>query len=238
MRPEYHEGRPKHRVAGLIYVTLHKLSDLIRRRNEHTMIDINQGLKRGEIENSPGSDRIMFQNECNFLGKIDSDSVIGVVPVVYPNEQSADKFDVSYHQDIFGLDESKRSIFDQRRVKIFNKAKVNPSIITDPAQNNNVKISEFGALMVPTVVNLANGLATAYAKRKNLLLCTIDDRNKLKFYPVHFEKCQNSSNAQQTSHDTKNNLVPNRLWEYVAVNPKQEEQVPIKSAGDSLIIFD
>ena len=49
MQPEYKDGHPTHRLAGLVYVTLHKLSDLVSERDNHSMIDINQSLKLNEI---------------------------------------------------------------------------------------------------------------------------------------------------------------------------------------------
>ena len=41
-----------------------------------------QGLKIGEIREGRGAVRFTNQLECDFLGKIDSDKIVAVVPII------------------------------------------------------------------------------------------------------------------------------------------------------------
>lgn len=45
-------------------------TDLIKKHDDKIVIEINQSLEKGEIENATEFDQILFQNECCFLGKI------------------------------------------------------------------------------------------------------------------------------------------------------------------------
>ena len=221
MQPEYIGGYPTHRLAGLVYITLHKLSDLVSKRNELTMIDVNQGLKIGEIEKGRGVSRISNQLECNFLGKIDSDKVVAVIPIIYPNIKEKEHFEPAYHQAIYGLSHNAKSntVVSPIKIKQDVDKNPNPAIMTD-----NGNISGFGKMIIPSKVGLITGVVVAIAKLKDWFICTINGSNELVPYEVGFDQTSGQfSKAQRTLKPDDSLVDIDRFWQYAVQKLKQEE---------------
>jgi len=99
------KGFPKHRLAGLLFITLHSVSeiDFMEERNE--LVDMCKLLKAGKLKNNNGDDkkasRIDNQAEVTFFGGVDEENVSLVIPLLYPNFSK--HFRKGYHDDIWGL---------------------------------------------------------------------------------------------------------------------------------------
>jgi len=221
MQPDYIDGYPTHRLAGLVYITLHKLSDLVSERNEHTMIDVNQGLKIGEIGEGRGSTRFTNQLECDFLGKIDSDKIVAVIPIIYPNIKEKEHFEPAYHQAIYGLSPNSKSntVVSPTKIKQDVDKSPNPDIMSDSGN-----ISGFGKMIIPSIAGLTTGVVVAIAKLKNWFLCTINGSNELVPYEVGFDQTSGQfSKAQQTLKPDDSPVDIDRFWQYAVQKLKQEE---------------
>jgi hypothetical protein len=221
MQPEYIDGYPTHRLAGLVYITLHKLSDLVSKRNEHTMIDVNQGLKIGKIEEGRGAARFTNQLECDFLGKIDSDKIVAVIPIIYPNIKEKEHFEPAYHQAIYGLSPNAKSntVVSPMKIKQDVDKSPNPDIMSDSSN-----ISGFGKMIIPSIVGLTTGVVVAIAKLKDWFICTINGSNELVPYEVGFDQTSGQfSKAQQTLKPDDSSVDIDRFWQYAVQKLKQEE---------------
>ena len=199
MTPEYVDnGYPTHRFAGLIYVTLHQLSDLVKSTKSHTTIDVNRGLKTGDV--NPGTgwevDRFSNQLEYDFMGKMDSSKVIAVIPIIYPHIKCtvAAGYKANYHQAIWGINAAagKGSVSSPTKLtqELSSPTTANP---TNPEFENGVG---FTRVMVHTLADLANGILVAHAKIKDLFLCSITENNTLTPYAVKFKTAEDASEAQ------------------------------------------
>ena len=222
MQPEYVDGHPTHRVAGFVYITLHKLSDLISESINHTMIDVNQGLSSGEISNGRGAERFKNQLECDFLGKMDSDRIIAVVPIVYPNMQEEAGFKPTYHQAIYGISPNSKgnSVVSPEKIKKGTDENPNPDIMSSSGN-----IAGFGKMILPSVVSMVNGIVVAVAQLKNWFLCTIKDDNELVPYQVGFDQVSGQfSKVQQILKPTSSTLVIDRLWKNIMQNQSQQDE--------------
>lgn len=208
MLPQYKNGRPTHRFAGLVYITLHKLTDLIGQLNDYTMIDVNQSLKNDNISQGQGQIRFMHQHECDFMGKISSHTIAGVIPIVYPHIREKN-FQENYHKDIYGINISatdRKNITSPLKIKKDLKDNPNPNIV-----DNN--LTGFGQFLMPTCINLINGMVTAIATHKQFLLCTINDNDELIRYNVRFDQKGGQYSEVQNTLNRKNN---DRLWKHIA----------------------
>ncbi len=236
MQPDYTEdGHPTHRVAGLVYVTLHNLTDLIGRCNNHTVIDINEAISSGKIKKGQSASRIMNQMECDFLGKIDSDSIIAVIPIIYPSMKVGESFDITYHQEIFGLNPKSKdnSVVSPTKIRKDTDSSPNPDIMSSSGN-----ISGFGKMIVPTIVSLVNGLVTSVASKQEKFLCSIKENGELIPYELDFDQeGQQFSKAQQNL-KTENVTHTNNgkaLWWYIAQQLLlQTDQINSETSDDGM----
>lgn len=97
--------RPSHRLCGLLYISVHRLSDLVKRRNEKSLIDINHSTYRKES--------FLNQHEVNFFGKIDYYSI------VYPRIPKMQNYDQEYHKEIWGIEKMIKYFLNSNQVKFF-----------------------------------------------------------------------------------------------------------------------
>ncbi len=175
MNPEYDQtGHPKHRLAGLLYVTLHKLSDIVKGRIEGSVIDFNSDIGTTDFRRTP-------QLECDFFGKIDADKVICILPIIYPSIRSDHEtgFQPDYHDGIFKLSSKIEAVNGDRntsKVKAGLWECPNPEIIPD------THLAGFGLMFVPAYANLANGLLSRIATMEQKRLVTVQtDRTLIRY---------------------------------------------------------
>lgn len=185
MQPEYNEdGYPTHRLAGLVYVTLHNLSDLITQEKHHIGVDVKREIRAGNIGN--GTNMFKHQQEYDFLGRIYSDNIIAIVPVIYPNvSKEGGSFDIDYHQAIWGLNYDTRidGVVRPEKIRKDVKQQPNPEIM-----NSEKHLAGFGSMFVPTIVSMINGLLTSVADKKGKFLCSIKEDGSIIPYNVTFDK--------------------------------------------------
>ena len=227
MQPEYIDGHPTHRLAGLVYITLHNLSDLISGHNSHTMIDVNQGLASGNISEGRGAPRFKNQLECDFLGKMDSDRIVAVIPIIYPSMKEGESFEPIYHQSLYGLspDNKKNSVVSPIKIKKDTDTSPNPDIMSSSGN-----IAGFGKMIIPSVVSMINGIVVSIAKLKNKFLCTIKENNELIPYEVGFDQDNGQfSKAQNSLTSGNSTLIIDRLWREIVKQlqqPEMEDLIP------------
>jgi len=163
MQPEYIDGNPTHKLAGLIYITLHNLSDLINEHDSHTLIDVNQGLASGNISKGSGATRFKNQLECDFLGKMDSDRIVAVIPIIYPSMKEEESFESTYHQSLYGLspDNKKNSVVSPTKIRKDTDTSPNPDIMSSSGN-----IAGFGKMIIPSVVSMINGIVVGKIKEE------------------------------------------------------------------------
>ena len=228
MQPEYIDGHPTHRLAGLVYITLHNLSDLISEHDSHTMIDVNQGLlASGNISEGRGATRFKNQLECDFLGKMDSDRIVAVIPIIYPSMKEGESFEPIYHQSLYGLspDSRKNSVVSPTKIKKDTDTSPNPDIMSSSGN-----IAGFGKMIIPSVVSMINGIVVSIAKLKNKFLCTIKENNELIPYEVGFDQDSGQfSKAQNSLTFGDSTLIIDRLWREIVKQlqqPEMEDLIP------------
>jgi len=203
LQPEYNKlGHPKHRLAGLLYVTLHKLSDIVKGRIEGTIIDFNS-----DIHGGSGYKRMRTQLECDFFGKIDADKVAFVLPIIYPSIKSENQegWDDSYHKEIFGL--TSESNFDG----VDNPSKIKADLWQTPNANimgssNGSHLAGFGLMFVPALANLANGVLLRIAEKDGKQLVTIKTDKTLIPYKTTFGTMVEQQSEKQFS-DIQKELI-------------------------------
>lgn len=125
---------------------------------------------------SKGAARFTNQLECDFLGKIDSDKIVAVIPIIYPNIKEKEHFKPAYHQAIYGLSPNAKSntVVSLMKIKQDVDKSPNPDIMSDSGN-----ISGFGKMIIPSIVDLTTGVVVAIAKLKDWFLCTINGSNEL-----------------------------------------------------------
>lgn len=220
MQPEYIDGHPTHRLAGFLYVTLHKLSDLIRERDvDHTMLDVNLATKLGIVtpDTSAKGQRFSNQLECDFLGKMSADRLVAVIPIVYPNvKQSGAGYIQQYHQAIWGINPTAGSAMVSSPTKLARDlADCNPDIMTSSSN-----VSGFGKLMVFAFTNLAHGILTHVTKLRGQFLCSVKDTNELVPYKVNIvqDATTEASLAQQDLRYDSTLPTMDRLWNKIIID--------------------
>lgn len=232
MQPEYKDGQPTHRLAGLVYVTLHNLSDLIRDQTNLTMIDVNQSLASKDISAGTGAPRFKNQLECDFLGKMDSDRIVAVIPVIYPNVKEGKVFQEDYHTAIYSIASTNKSNTSTSPKKLGEivSTEPNPSII--PYTN----VAKFGKMMVPSLVSMINGVLVSIAELKGKFLCAITETNELIPYKVGFDK------EKKEFSEAKKSLQPEgkpeeRLWSLI-VKEQLQTEITLERTGTPTTISD
>jgi hypothetical protein len=242
MQPEYIDGYPTHRLAGFVYVTLHKLPDLMKRMDQHTLIDVNQGLKLGQIEegNPVRVSRIKNQLECDFLGKMDSENVVAIIPIIYPHirdqeySRKNEKGYKAYHQSIWGLNFGAKSdnVVHPDKIKEGLNSNPNPEIL-----NPSINLEGFGKMLVPSIIDLANGIITAIAKLQSWFLCSIKDNNKLIPYKVKFDESgmQFSHARNALDPDNTEQVILNRVWVDIARQIYEEQIQKAEEASNKAL---
>lgn len=120
--PIYHEGKPRHRLAGLLYVTLHAVSDIHQLQNSCALADLAQLRCSGQMSTSQS--RTDHQLEVSFFGGISGKDVKIIIPIIYPNLSK--EFKKGYHDVIWGLGpvdfRTKRFDFDMLKHSFTNFA--------------------------------------------------------------------------------------------------------------------
>jgi hypothetical protein len=229
MEPEYIGGKPIHRLAGFMYVTLHKLKDLMVGFKQNTVIDVNREINLSTISYSNVFEKNNLSNqlECDFLGKM-SGEVIAIIPIVYPHIR-ANGINPSYHQAIWGINPTPSAVSN-----ITSPKKIQKDLQSQP--NPDVgNTSSFGKVMLPTIVNLANGVAFAVTSGQEKFLCSITENRELKPYNLGFDYGNSSAYLSYMQREITNShkavLSPPKNWEKLATKvetPAKEIEVQKK----------
>lgn len=224
MQPEYdNDGYPTHRVAGLLYITMHSLTDLVQHMRTRQVIDVNHAVKTGVIVRGQGFERFVNQLEIDFFGKIDSNKIVCIVPIIYPHirdskilkSKSVDKIleDVTYQISTYSISSpDKRKVTSPEKIKTDLDRSPNPDMMTESSN-----LSGFGKMMVPSIASIVNGLITSIALKIGHFLCSITDTNKLVPYNVKFDQVgQQFTKAQQEIRcETTDLPVQEPLWKHI-----------------------
>ena len=214
MEPDYIGGKPLHRLAGFMYVTLHKLKDLMEGFNQRTVIDVNREINLGTISYSNVFEKNNLSNqlECDFLGKMTGE-VVAIIPIVYPHVR-ANGINPSYHQAIWGINPTPSAVSN-----ITSPKKIQKDLQSQPNPDVGNK-SSFGKVMLPTIVNLANGVAFAVTTSQGKFLCSITENRDLKPYNLKFDYQTSSAYLSYMQREITNSpqAVPSlpKNWEKLA----------------------
>jgi len=235
MRPEYYHltGHPKHRLAGLLYITLHKLSDIVKGRKEGSFIDFNSDLR-----NAKGYSQLRHQLECQFFGKIDAEKIVCILPIVYPSIKSKEDagFDKQYHQDIFGLinESPNNRVCDTKKIKKDLANYPNPSIMA----TDDERLGGFGLMIIPSYANLANGVLSRIATTDNKKLVSVKTDRTLVSYDTNLwisssHNNNKSSPAQKKldKDDLQNSAA--RVWWNIASTISNSQDGPTGQGGSA-----
>jgi len=236
MQPEYdNDGYPTHRVAGLLYITMYPLMDLVQSMQTRQVIDVNHAVKTGTIDRGQGFERFANQLELGFFGKLHSSELVCIVPIIYPHIRNVE--DLTYQISTFSISSpDKRKVTSPAKIKADLDRSPNPDMMTESSN-----LSGFGKMMVPSIASIANGLVTSIASKIGYFLCSITDTNRLVPYNVKFDQTgQQFTKAQQEIKcETTDLPVPNPLWSEVAqelINDSilQEEFIRLSILGETL----
>jgi hypothetical protein len=234
MKPEYDQtGHPKHRLAGLLYITLHKLSDIVKGRKEGSFIDFNSDLR-----NAKGYSQLCHQLECQFFGKIDAEKIVCILPIVYPSIKSEGDqfFDSSYHSAIFGLinKSPNNRVCDTIKIKKDLANCSNPSIM----DNRDEHLGGFGLMIIPSYANLANGVLSRIATTEKKKLVSVKTDRTLVPYDTNLwisSSSNRSSPAQKKldKDDCQNSGA--RVWWNIAstISNRQDGSAGLNGQGGS-----
>jgi hypothetical protein len=131
LKPDYEDGFPNHRLAGLLYVTLHNLRDLHAGLEDGSIMDVNRSISLGEIKipSATTASNLRNQQEVDFFGEMQGD-VIAIIPILYPHIREGESFDKEYHQQIWGINPGARkdSIVNPSKIKEHLDKNPNPSL--------------------------------------------------------------------------------------------------------------
>lgn len=225
--PKYNnEGTPKHRLAGLLFVTAHKLKkmDIMEYRGE--VFDITKLLKTKKLCSKDS--HIDNQIESTFIGGINGENIIAIIPIVYPNFNKT--FDPAYHAEIFDLtNETKRG---PKPAYHWTEAK---NIFTDKEfsalYDNSAHILPAGRVIIPAFGKLALDLAHAITKKNNQKLCYYSPDGKLNSYSTSSEYSKGQKGGDdyfsKTQRDVAQNLKPTvEVQDYSIVSKKISLHMP------------
>jgi tetratricopeptide (TPR) repeat protein len=104
MEPIYNKGKPRHRLVGLLYVTLHSISDIHQLQNHCAFADSAQLRCSGQMKTS--ASRTDNQLEVSFFGGVSGQNVKVIIPIIYPNFSKG--FIPGYHDVVYGLKSGNR----------------------------------------------------------------------------------------------------------------------------------
>jgi hypothetical protein len=190
MNPSYKDGHPKHRLTGLLFVTLHSLKEIVEGLTEGKIVDINHTFSK--------KDNVMrkhHQQECTFLDSIDSSTVLCIVPIVWPDilNREADwtEADKEYLTGVFSINQKAKTNTNCSPVCLFNE--LNNQLKT-PKSN----LSGTEKLFYHSFANIGNGMLTSKAKEDGKMLVTLLRDHTLIPYKVTWSKTKNEefSSAQ------------------------------------------
>jgi hypothetical protein len=188
------DGKPAHRLAGLLYVTFHEVSEMFQMHEEKKVIDVPQLVKSEQLK---GNILTVFQVETIFLGGIPSDKVVAVIPMVYPNLSKG--FKEGYHDTIWSLTETK----GESPLQHFDRAK--DELSKKPIRPlYNPGITPVGKILMPAYVNLALKLSAAVASSLGKNLYYIAPDNRLEPYDLDYVR--NPKFFSQVQLDLKDHL--------------------------------
>lgn len=245
MQPEYdNDGYPTHRVAGLLYITMYPLMDLVQSMQTRQVIDVNHAVKTSTIDEGRGFQRFANQLEMDFFGKLDSSKIVCIVPIIYPHIRNAALLrsgsvnveDLTYQISTFSISSpDKRKVTSPEKIKADLDRYPNPDMMTESSN-----LSGFGKMMVPSIASIANGLVTSIASKIGYFLCSITDTNKLVPYNVKFDQAgQQFTKAQEEIKcETNDPPVTNPLWsevvqELISDSILQEEFIRLSILGET-----
>jgi hypothetical protein len=183
--PHYINGQqPRHRLAGFLYVSWLSLAEVAERLEKGTLVDVNQ-----RFAMSHNLSRIQHQEECAFLGKIDSSQIVGVIPIVFPDvPETISKEDANFYTGIFGFNPS-ASIN-----RLASPRKSQNDLQNSP--NVSMNLTGFERLLYHSYANLAHGLLTAMAKKEEKMLVTFRRDQALIPYNVTWYNDDKKSGAK------------------------------------------
>ncbi len=125
LAPHYHiDGKPRHRFAGLIYITSHTIKEWMFAQDSFTVADITR-LHRTKVINV--NDRYTHQIEVCAFGGVSGENVKLIIPIVYPNFKKP--FQRGYHDVVWGLTAEEMStiqsnLSQKKEVKIKLKVRI------------------------------------------------------------------------------------------------------------------
>ena len=105
------------------------------------------------------------QIEVDFMGKI-TGKVVAVIPIVYPNLKP--RKTEEYHQNIYGMSFNNNGILTENI----------PSLLENNQNPYTGKAKRFGKFIHLSIVNLAYGIAFAFASSEKKFLCTSFTKDK------------------------------------------------------------
>ena len=191
MFPKYDDiGTPKHRLAGLLFITMHSLKEINLMERDNQMIDITKLLKTGALKTS--NKRIDNQIESTFFGSIKSDGVVAVIPIIYPNFSKP--FKKEYHNTVYGLiiECNKPGPNPSNHYTIAKehfKGKSFPSCYKADKSGN---IAIAGKVLMPAFVKLALELSRAIAENSGKILCYYSPDGQLEHCSIDYTKLGNT----------------------------------------------
>ena len=175
--PHYEQSQPGRRLAGFMFISWLSLEEVAERLENGTLVDVNQRFSK---ENNLSW--IQHQNECAFLGSIDSSSIVGVVPIVFPDfskittEKNSEFY--QFFTGVFGINPEANKKWLTSPPKIQVKLDKNPDIAMGGEASGVLR------LLYHSYANLANGVLTAAAKKEEKILVTFQRNQNLIPYNV------------------------------------------------------
>lgn len=184
---------PKHRLAGLLFITSHNANELADLELNKSLIDMTHHLSAAGQSKSSSQQQIDQQVEVTFLGYVDSSNIIAIIPILYPNFSKG--FISGYHDDIYGLSNvvpgNDTSNFD-KAARVFKGQQF-------PACYDGGSITAPGKVLMPAFVNLARKLAQSIAALTDQKLHYIASDGSHAAYPEGYYSQESPTGKKQTT---------------------------------------
>jgi len=219
MNPNYDKkGHPRQRIAGLLFVMWKSLPKVRCSLESGRIVDVNQKFSNVTDEFI----RIQPQQELTFLGKIDSEDIICVIPIVWmdvPQKNEWDDEDLDFYKDIFGIDPNAYGNSISRPNKLIEALSKSPhplpKVTGEKTKNEKRKSYHLPAVesfLYRSFSNLANGVLTARAKEENKMLVTFGQDHDLIPYKVKWYRSEEYSKAKQDIQKSPKFVDKSPLW--------------------------
>jgi hypothetical protein len=227
--PKYDSsGFPKHRLCGLIFITLHSLEMIDQMEDGKQLVDMTKLLKGHKMKNQDYTEkettRIDNQAEVTFFGGIDEKAVHLTIPLVYPN--FAKIFQIGYHDKIWGLTEES---YDHIKNQIWER----PNTI-NIATNTYIRDG---------LINFINNACIAVASLKDYKLYYYSPINTIIPWQRHPESVQQdimsyirTGNGQNIT-NLNMNITDDSICKYISlkvINNQEERDLSGSDAGDDV----